>query len=107
MTQQPKALQLADELEMWTQGEPAAEELRRQHAEIERLRNDLAFYRGMVASVIVTAPAAADERVDAQRYRLLRRGQHWSVINGIGDVLRADALDAEIDKAAHGIKENT
>jgi hypothetical protein len=37
MTQQPKALQLADELEMWTQGEPAAEELRRQHAEIERL----------------------------------------------------------------------
>ena len=37
MTQQPKALQLADELEMWTQGEPAAAELRRQHAEIERL----------------------------------------------------------------------
>jgi len=43
-----------------------------------------------------------DERVDAQRYRLLRRGQHWSVINVVGDVLRADALDAEIDKA-HGI----
>jgi hypothetical protein len=32
MTQQPKALQLADELEMWTQGEPAAAELRRQEA---------------------------------------------------------------------------
>ena len=36
---------------------------------------------------------------DAQRYRLLRRGQHWSVINGIGDTLRADELDAAIDAA--------
>jgi hypothetical protein len=43
----------------------AAEELRRQHAEIERLRNDLAVYRGMVASVIVTAPAAADNLIEA------------------------------------------
>ena len=34
---------------------------------------------------------------DAERYRLLRRGQHWSVINGIGDELRADQLDAAID----------
>lgn len=29
---QPTALGLADELEMWTLGEPAAEELRRLHA---------------------------------------------------------------------------
>lgn len=36
---------------------------------------------------------------DAQRYRLLRRGQHWSVIDGIGDTLRADELDAAIDAA--------
>ena len=34
---------------------------------------------------------------DAARYRQLRRGQHWSVIDGIGDVLRAEALDAAID----------
>lgn len=34
---------------------------------------------------------------DAERYRLLRRGQHWSVIDGIGDTLRAEALDAAID----------
>jgi hypothetical protein len=46
-----------------------------------------------------------DESKDAQRYRLLRRGQQWSVINGIGDVLRADALDAAIDAAANGIGE--
>jgi len=36
---------------------------------------------------------------DAERYRLVRRGQHWSVINGIGDTLRAEALDAAIDAA--------
>lgn len=34
---------------------------------------------------------------DAARYRQLRRGQQWSVIDGIGDVLRADDLDAAID----------
>ena len=36
---------------------------------------------------------------DAERYRLLRRGQHWSVIDGIGGTLRADALDAAVDAA--------
>lgn len=43
---------------------------------------------------------------DAQRYRLLRRGQHWSVINGIGDTLRADQLDAAIDAelATHNVE---
>lgn len=39
-------------------------------------------------------------KVDAERYRLLRRGQHWSVIDGGGDALRADALDSAIDKVA-------
>jgi hypothetical protein len=47
------------------------------------------------------AAAAAVAR-DAARYRLLRRGQHWSVINGIGDDLRAEALDAAIDFAISG-----
>lgn len=41
---------------------------------------------------------------DAERYRLLRRGQHWSVINGIGDVLRAEELDAAIDAARKDTK---
>ncbi|KOR22967.1 hypothetical protein [Burkholderia cenocepacia] len=36
---------------------------------------------------------------DADRYRTLRRGQHWSVVNGIGDVLRGDELDSAIDAA--------
>lgn len=44
--------------------------------------------------------AAVEEAVrDAGRYALLRRGQHWSVVDGIGDTLRADALDAAIDAA--------
>ncbi|AMU17215.1 hypothetical protein A3203_30885 [Burkholderia cenocepacia] len=43
---------------------------------------------------------AAEE--DAERYRCLRRGQHWSVLNGIGDTLRADELDTAIDAARAG-----
>lgn len=36
---------------------------------------------------------------DAARYRLLRRGQKWSTVDGIGTVLRAETLDAAIDAA--------
>ena len=42
-------------------------------------------------------PAAGADVLDAVRYRMVRRGQHWSVINGIGDTLRGDDLDAAID----------
>lgn len=38
-------------------------------------------------------------KADAARYRQLRRGQQLSVINGIGDVLSAEGLDAAIDLA--------
>lgn len=34
---------------------------------------------------------------DAERYRLLRRGQHWSTVDGIGDTLRGEALDRAVD----------
>jgi hypothetical protein len=43
--------------------------------------------------------ALTDDARDAARYRLLRRGQHWSVIDGIGDILRSEKLDATIDAA--------
>lgn len=36
---------------------------------------------------------------DAVRYRLLRLGRHWSVIDGVGRDLRAEALDAAVDVA--------
>jgi hypothetical protein len=45
------------------------------------------------------SPAAQGDALDAARYRLVRRGQHWSVINGIGNGLRAEELDAAIDAA--------
>lgn len=54
-------------------------------------------------SAIVAAESAQTQKsadrsqLDAARYQLLRRGQHWSVINGIGDVMRGDDLDAAID----------
>ena len=55
------------------------------------------------ADVAEAYKADADAlRNDAERYRLLRRGQNWSVINGIGDELRADDLDAAIDAAMKG-----
>lgn len=49
------------------------------------------------ADHLATHPKFDAAAKDADRYRLLRRGQHWSVVDGIGDTLRADALDAAID----------
>ena len=44
-------------------------------------------------------------RADAERYRLVRRGQHWSVVDGIGNHLRAEALDAKVDEVmAKGVQ---
>lgn len=47
---------------------------------------------------LIDANKSADAQ-DATRYRLVRLGRHWSVIDGIGDTLRAEALDAAIDVA--------
>ena len=47
-----------------------------------------------LADMVSYAEAAMN---DAVRYRKIRRGQHWSVIDGIGDTLRAEALDAAVD----------
>lgn len=52
----------------------------------------------------VEAEQAEDAR-DAARYRQVRRGQKWSVINGVGDTLRAEVLDSEVDAAMAGDKE--
>ena len=47
---------------------------------------------------ILRAQLAEAQRY-AERYRSLRRGQKWSVIDWKGDALRADDLDAAIDAA--------
>ena len=52
----------------------------------------------------VRTATAPDEqlRKDAERYATLRRGQKWSVVDGIGNTLRAEELDAAIDAAMKG-----
>ena len=49
------------------------------------------------ADTLEPHPDIAQAEIDAKRYRALRRGASWSVIDGIGDDLRGDALDAAID----------
>lgn len=41
--------------------------------------------------------AREEFRQDAERYRLVRRGQHWSVVDWIGDDLRGEELDKAVD----------
>ncbi|RYF31379.1 MAG: hypothetical protein EOO23_02760 [Comamonadaceae bacterium] len=52
--------------------------------------------RAAIASL--RAQLVAAER-DAARYRQLRRGQRWSLVDGIGNTLRAESLDAAVDAA--------
>ena len=54
--------------------------------------------------VLLYRATVTDEqlRKDAERYATLRRGQKWSVVDGIGDTLRAEELDAAIDAAMKG-----
>jgi hypothetical protein len=69
--------------------------------------DDVAIYTHPYTRQPKQEPLTDEQAIDAQRYRLLRRGQYWSVIDGVGDVLRADELDAAIDAAIklfHGIK---
>ena len=120
-TKHPESLRLADWLDdQYDQDHhkaDAAAELRRLHAietalqqgydaarlEIESLRDEVKEYRhgagvqkALIESLLADKP---EDALDAARYRMLRRGQHWSVINGVGDTLRAEELDAAIDAA--------
>ena len=47
---------------------------------------------------------ATSRAKDAERYQMVRRGQRWSVINGIGDELKGEALDAAADAAISATK---
>ena len=61
----------------------------------------------MIDAELVAAPVSAEDARDAQRYREVRRGQHWSITDGIGDVLRAEILDAAVDAALAAKGEKT
>ena len=56
-------------------------------------------------AVLVPASELRKLQEDSARYRLLRRGQHWSVIDGMGYTLRAEQIDAAIDSALLAEKE--
>lgn len=93
---------------VWPKGAPHRAVQLCDAAERDRLRAELAAAqershschdncsRSGCVSQRLRADVAAT-RKDAERYQLLRRGQHWSVIDGIGDTLRAEQLDAAID----------
>jgi len=52
----------------------------------------------VLANLNTPADAASEaEKRDAERYRMVRRGQHWSVVDGIGNTLRAEELDSAVD----------
>ena len=55
------------------------------------------------------AEPAGGDKEDADKYRLIRRGQHWSVVDGIGNTLRGDDLDAAVDaiRAARAAQQAT
>lgn len=61
-----------------------------------RQEAEIALAGALVAALTTERDALSK---DAGRYQLLRRGQQWSVIDGIGEALRAEHLDAAIDAA--------
>ena len=74
--------------------------------EVERLQERLGIAERAIADLGLTPTEAKAgvarskaNKIDAERYRALRRGQKWSVVDGIGDTLRWDDLDAAIDAA--------
>lgn len=84
----------------WIDGAPSDEML----ADFALNAPQASIQYAYAAPTTQAAPAAQGDALDAERYRLLRRGQRWSVIDGIGDTLRGDELDAAID-AARAAKE--
>ncbi|MFN8776146.1 MAG: hypothetical protein ACK5XV_05195 [Flavobacteriales bacterium] len=102
--------------EDWCLLQATQESLREHAAEIHRLQAELASMhtcfeaagreRSELRERAERAEAGRDAlRANAERYRLLRRGQQWSVIDGGGNTLRAETLDAAIDAAILGARE--
>lgn len=73
-----------------------ADACRESHPELAR---DLREKWGAADTIDTLRDQLAEAQRYAERYRSLRRGQKWSVIDWKGDALRADDLDASIDAA--------
>lgn len=62
--------------------------------------SELRLLADEIRAALATKPQAGDVAQDkehAENYRLIRRGQNWSVVDGIGNTLRGDDLDAAVD----------
>ena len=88
------ALCLANKIDMHSAAEV---ELARIWTKVDAIRAKQAAKPKHSPLPMAAGPGSGVEQ-DAARYRWLRRGQKWSVVDGIGDELRGDALDAAVDK---------
>ena len=77
------------------QAQPQQSENQEALADTQRAIIEAAERRGYERAIA----ECGQDRKDAERYRLLRRGKHWGIINAAGDPLRTDVLDAAIDAA--------
>ena len=106
-TTKPAPEQEAQEPCGWTTGITWRPDTRLQSEQVIKITRDTQPKYGYTTPIYTApqpapapAPLSDDIVKDAARYRLLRRGRHWSVIDGIGnDLLRAEALDAAVDAA--------
>lgn len=114
-TAQPEALRLAAWLNEGAWHQMRLGDVEAAGRELRRLHSALAAAEARNATLTREAHEnkyrAREFERQAERYRELRRGQDWSVIDGIGDTLRAEALDEAIDAAiqarAAAMKEKT
>lgn len=61
-----------------------------------RLARNRARLDGIAEARANLQPEIERLKADAAAYQLLRRGQHWSIIDGIGQTLRGEELDAAV-----------
>lgn len=87
--------QAAELAAMRAGGEPVAEMVPCHTPSGKRVAVISRFQHLPIGTKLYTHPQTAAQ--DAARYQLLRRGQRWSVIDGVGNDLRAEALDAAVD----------
>ena len=91
MTDKPEALRLADELEMWTLGEPAADELRRLHEANEAFGKRQEWWNDRMCEL----EKQRDELLNALHCISLASKDSGSTREGMGLYARAAIAKAE------------
>ena len=82
----------------WKAATPGSDAHRKANAIESAIINQLRAYVDAYVDADRASRDPADSVLeDASRYEMVRRGQHWSVVDGIGNCLRAEGLDAAVD----------